>query len=128
MRLQSSPDQFIDFVYSLPADEYMMDFDIRLVGMRNGLHPESLTNFKMNWEQKVRQQEKGRTFENRYSRIHYKYDRQDVQKLSESKNDRKELSDPLKWFAFKDQYFSAVVIGKQPFSNTILSLLFHANR
>lgn|SRR5690554_490387 len=121
MRLQSSPDQFIDFVYSLPADEYMMDFDIRLVGMRNGLHPESLTNFKMNWEQKVRQQEKGRTFENRYSRIHYKYDRQDVQKLSESKNDRKELSDPLKWFAFKDQYFSAVVIGKQPFSNTILS-------
>jgi YidC/Oxa1 family membrane protein insertase len=75
----------------------------------------------MNWEQKVRQQEKGRTFENRYSRIHYKYDRQDVQKLSESKNDRKELSDPLKWFAFKDQYFSAVVIGKQPFSNTILS-------
>jgi len=121
MRLQSSPEQYIDFVYSLPADEYMMDFDIQLVGMRNGLHPESLTNFKMNWEQKVRQQEKGRTFENRYSRIHYKYDRQDVEKLSETKNDRKELSDPLKWFAFKDQYFSAVVIGKQPFSNTILS-------
>ena len=121
MRLQSSPDQYIDFVYSLPADEYMMDFDILLVGMRNGLHPESLTNFKMNWEQKVRQQEKGRTFENRYSRIHYKYDRQDVEKLSETKNDRKELSDPLKWFAFKDQYFSTVVIGKQPFSNTILS-------
>ena len=50
MRLQSSSEQYIDFVYSLPADEYMMDFDIRLVGMRNGLHPESLTNFKMNWE------------------------------------------------------------------------------
>src|SRR5690554_672513 len=121
MRLQQSEDQYLDFVYTLPEDEYMMDFDVRVVGMRNGLHPESLTNFKMNWEQKVRQQEKGRTFENRYSRIHYKYDRQDVQKLSESKNDRKELSDPLKWFAFKDQYFSAVVIGKQPFSNTILS-------
>lgn len=121
MRLQSSPEQYIDFVYTLPADEYMMDFDIRLVGMRNDLHPESLTNFKINWEQKVRQQEKGRNFENRYSRIHYKYDHQDVDKLSESKNDRKELSDPVKWFAFKDQYFSTIVIGKQPFSNTILS-------
>jgi YidC/Oxa1 family membrane protein insertase len=121
MRLQSAAEQYIDFIYTLPADEYMMDFDIRLVGMRNGLHPESLTNFKMNWEQKIRQQEKGRTFENRYTRIHYKFDRQDVQKLSETKNDRKELSDPLKWFAFKDQYFSAVVIGKQPFSNTILT-------
>ncbi|MDD2313522.1 MAG: membrane protein insertase YidC [Proteiniphilum sp.] len=121
MRLQSSPQQYIDFIYTLPADEYMMDFDIRVVGMKNGLHPESLTNFRVNWEQKVRQQEKGRQFEERFSRIHYKYDRQDVQKMSESRNDRKELSEPLKWFAFKDQYFSAIVIGERPFSNTVLT-------
>lgn len=121
MRLQQSPGQYIDFVYTLPADEYMMDFEVRLAGMKNGLHPESLTNFRMNWEQKIRQQEKGRTFENRFTRIHYKYDKQDVQKMSESKNDRKELSEPLKWFSFKDQYFTSIIIGKQPFSNTILS-------
>ncbi|WP_298645928.1 membrane protein insertase YidC [uncultured Proteiniphilum sp.] len=121
MRLQHAPGQYIDFVYTLPADEYMMDFDVRLAGMKNGLHPESLTNFRMNWEQKIRQQEKGRTFENRFTRILYKYDKQDVQKMSESKNDRKELSEPLKWFSFKDQYFTSVVIGKQPFTNTILS-------
>lgn len=121
MRLQQSADQYIDFVYTLPEDEYMLDFDIRVVGMRNGLHPESLTNFRLNWEQKIRQQEKGRSFENRYSRIHYKYDKQDVNKLSESKNDKKELSDPIKWFAFKDQYFSAIVIGEKPFNNTLLT-------
>ena len=121
MRLQSSPEQYIDFVYTLPADEYMMDFDVRVVGMRNGLHPESLTNFRMNWEQKVRQQEKGRQFEERFSRIHYKYDRQNVEKMSESRNDRKEFSEPMKWFAFKDQYFTSVVVGEKPFSNTILT-------
>lgn len=121
MRLQTTPGQYIDFVYTLPADEYMMDFEVRVAGMRNTLHPESLTNFRMYWEQDVRQQEKGRAFENRYARIHYKYDRQDVKKMSESKNDRKELSDPVKWFAFKDQYFSSIVIGKKPFNNTILT-------
>jgi YidC/Oxa1 family membrane protein insertase len=121
MRLQSSPEQYIDFVYTLPSDEYMMDFDVRVVGMRNGLHPESLTNLRMNWEQKVRQQEKGRQFEERFSRIHYKYDRQDVEKMSESRNDRKEFSEPMKWFAFKDQYFTSVVVGEKPFSNTILT-------
>ncbi|HCC85365.1 MAG TPA: membrane protein insertase YidC [Porphyromonadaceae bacterium] len=121
MRLQTTPEQYIDFVYTLPADEYMMDFEVRVAGMRNTLHPESLTNFRMYWEQDVRQQEKGRAFENRYARIHYKYDRQDVKKMSESKNDRKELSDPVKWFAFKDQYFSSIVIGKKPFNNTILT-------
>ncbi len=120
MRLQQSPGQYIDFVYTLPTDEYMMDFEVRLAGMKNGLHPESLTNFRMNWEQKIRQQEKGRMFENRFTRIHYKYDKQDVQKMSEQKNDHKELSEPLKWFSFKDQYFASVIIGKQPFSNTIL--------
>ncbi|MDR2816707.1 MAG: membrane protein insertase YidC [Proteiniphilum sp.] len=121
MRLQQAPGQYIDFVYTLPPDEYMMDFEVRLAGMKNGLHPESLTNFRMNWEQKIRQQEKGRTFETRFTRIHYKYDKQDVQKMSESKNDRKELSEPLKWFSFKDQYFTSVIIGKEPFNNTILS-------
>ncbi len=121
MRLQQTPQQYIDFVYTLPAGEYMMDFDIRVAGMKTGLHPESLTNFRINWEQKIRQQEKGRLFENRFTRIHYKYDKQDVQKMSENKNDRRELSEPLKWFAFKDQYFSAIIIGKQPFSNTILT-------
>ncbi|MDR0422368.1 MAG: membrane protein insertase YidC [Proteiniphilum sp.] len=121
MRLQQTPEQYIDFVYTLPPDEYMMDFDVRLAGMKTGLHPESLTNFRMNWEQKIRQQEKGRTFENRFTRIHYKYDRQDVQKMSESKNDRRELTEPLKWFSFKDQYFTSIIIGREPFSNTILS-------
>lgn len=121
MRLQQGAGQYIDFVYTLPPDEYMMDFDVRLAGMKNGLHPESLTNFRMNWEQKIRQQEKGRMFENRFTRIHYKYDKQDVQKMSETKNDHKELSEPLKWFSFKDQYFTFIIIGKEPFSNTILN-------
>lgn len=121
MRLEHSPQQYIDFVYTLSEDDYMMDFDIRIVGMRNGLHPVSLANLELYWEQKVRQQEKGRAFENRYSRIHYKYFRQDDYKMSESKSDSKELTEPVKWFAFKDQYFSAIIIGKQPLGNTILS-------
>ena len=121
MRLQYTPQRYIDFIYSLPVDEYMMDFDIHVVGMQGGLHPESLTNFRLNWEQKIRQQEKGRMFENRFSRIHYKYDRQDVQKMSESKNATAELTEPVKWFSFKDQYFSSIIIGDEPFSNTLLT-------
>jgi YidC/Oxa1 family membrane protein insertase len=121
MRLQSGEGQYIDFVYTLPDDEYMMNFDVRVVGMRNGLHPESLQNFRMNWEQKVRQQEKGRTFENRFSRIYYKFDRQDVKRLSETKNETVELSDPIKWFAFKSQFFTSTIIGERPFNNTILT-------
>ena len=121
MRLESSPSKYIDLIYTLHDDEYMMDFDIRVVGMRQDLHPESLSNFKINWDQKIRQQERGRTFENRYARIHYKYDKQDAKKMSESKDQKSEFSEPLKWFAFKDQFFTSIVIPDKPFSNTVLT-------
>jgi hypothetical protein len=44
------------------------------------LHPESLTNFKINWAQKLRRQEKGEAFEKRYSRIFYRYHNQGTKK------------------------------------------------
>lgn len=121
MRLENSPQQYIDFVYTLPEDEFMMGFNIRIAGMKDGLHPESLTNFRVNWEQKIRQQEQGRQFENRFARLNYKYLGQNVQKMSESRSDRKELTEPVKWFAFKDQFFSAIIIAEKPFSNLTLT-------
>ena len=122
MRLENTPGQYIDFVYTLPADEYMMDFDIRIVGMKNGLHPESLTNLRVNWDQKIRQQEQGRQFENRFARLNYKYDAQSkTQQLSNTRNDKKELTEPVKWFAFKDQFFSSIIIAEKPFTNVVLS-------
>lgn len=128
MRLESSPDQYIDFVYTLPADQYMMDFDVRIVGMKDGLHPESLTNLRVNWQQKIRQQEQGRQFENRFARLNYKYDSQsNAQQLSNTKNDKKELTEPVKWVAFKDQFFSSIIIADTPFSNVELSSLMLAD-
>ncbi|MFA6701504.1 MAG: membrane protein insertase YidC [Dysgonamonadaceae bacterium] len=121
MRLQGNTNQYLDFVYTLANDEYMMDFDIRLVGMNNGLHPESLTNFRINWDQKVRQQEKGRKFEERYARILYKYEGGEVKKMSEGKDADDEYSEPVKWIAYKDQYFVSTIIGDKPFDNAIVS-------
>ena len=121
MRLKHSDSQYLDFVYTLPKNEYMMKFDIRLVGMNNELHPESLTNFKINWSQKLRRQEKGDAFEKRYSRIYYRYHNQGTKKMSESRKETKEITEPIQWFAFKDQFFTSVVIPDKPFESVILS-------
>lgn len=122
MRLQSSPEQYIDFIYTLKPDDSMMDFDVRIIGMKNGLHPESLTDLRINWDQKIRQQEQGRQFENRFARLNYKYDSQTkTQQLSNTRDDKKELTEPVKWFAFKDQFFSSIIIAENNFSNVILS-------
>ena len=121
MRLGYTDDQYIDFVYTLPQSGFLINFDIRVNGMANELHSESLQNFRINWEQKLRQQEKGKSFENRYATIHYKYAGMDVKKMSENKDKTEEYSEPIHWFAYKDQFFTSTFIADKPFTNTILS-------
>ena len=31
------------------------------------------------------------------------------------------MTEPVKWFSFKDQYFSSIIIGDEPISNTLLT-------
>ena len=121
MRLQRTEEQYIDLIYTLPHDQYMMHFDVRVVGMRNDLHPESLQNFWMNWEQRVRQQEKGRMFENRFTRLHFKYHHQGVNRMSERRNEQFERPNPITWIAFKSQFFTSVMIADRPFINSELT-------
>lgn len=121
MRLGYTDTQFIDFVYTLPKAGYLINFDIRVNGMASELHAESLQNFRIKWDQKLRQQEKGRSFESRYATIHYKYAGMDVKKMSENKDKTEEYSEPIHWFAYKDQFFTSTFIADKPFTNTILS-------
>ncbi|NLZ94375.1 MAG: membrane protein insertase YidC [Bacteroidales bacterium] len=121
MRLGYTDSQYIDFVYSLPESGYLIDFDIKVNGMASELHAESLQNFRIKWDQKLRQQEKGRKFERRYTTIYYKYAGLDVKNMSENKDTKEEYSDPIHWFAYKDQFFTTTFIADKPFSNTILS-------
>ena len=122
MRLGYTDQQYIDFVYTLPKSGYLINFDIRVNGMASELHAESLQNFRIKWDQKLRQQEKGKKFENRYATIHYKYAGMDVKKMSENKDKTEEYSEPIHWFAYKDQFFTSTFIADKPFSNTILSV------
>lgn len=122
MRLGYTDNQYIDFVYTLPQSGYLINFDIRVNGMTNNLHAESLQNFRIKWDQKLRQQEKGKNFENRYATIHYKYAGMDVKKMSVTKDKTEEYSEPIQWFAYKDQFFTTTFIADKPFSNTILSI------
>lgn len=110
MRLATGDESFIDFVYRLEPDDYMMDYSIRAEGMNGVLSP-GTTALDLVWEQDIRQQEKGRKFENRYTALHYKYLADKVEKLSEGKNDSKKLTNRLKWIGYKDMFFSTVLIA-----------------
>lgn len=119
MRLKTSSEAYLDFVYTLPADDYMLAFKIVPSGM-NKVMPLAVNYLEMQWSSLIRQQEKGRKFEDRYSSIHYKFDAGDMEKMSESKNEARKLSNKLKWIAFKDQFFSSILISEKPFTSASL--------
>lgn len=120
MRLVLSDDKYLEFSYLLPDDEYKVDFSINAHNMSDELD-HNINSLEMLWKSKLKQQEKGRKFEARYATLNYKYTSDDVEYLSESKDDEKKISNKVQWIAFKDQFFSTVLIANQSFTSTSLS-------
>ena len=106
--------------YSLRPDSYMLDMAIAGTGLDGDLMPGS-SNLLLNWTNVIQQQEKGATFENRYSSLTYKLHDDDVKNLSEAKDDTATPESPLEWIAFKNQFFSAVLIAEKPMTNATLA-------
>lgn len=101
-------------VYSL--DGFMVNYSIQSKGMNNVLSPR-MNNVDMTWNLNMRQQERSKKFEGRYSALYYKYYDDEVECLSETGADAEKLIGKVKWVACKDQFFSSVLIAEDYFTN-----------
>lgn len=116
MRLAADSDSYIDFIYTLKPDNYLLSFVIKATGMQNKLASTDYVDIA--WSQRARQLEKGFTYENRLAELMFKYNGDDVDNLSASKDDEKTLEGKVDWIAFKNQFFSSVFIAEQDFDGT----------
>lgn len=106
--------------YILRPDSYMLDMEIASAGME-GMTMPGASNLLVEWVARIPQQEKGADFENRYSSLTYKRQGKSVKQLSETSDESKKPEEALEWIAFKNQFFSAVLIGSQPMTQVSLS-------
>ena len=110
----------LDFIYVLHSDDYMVDFDVKSNGLSDVLQP--VDKLKSYWKYKVRQQEKGRKFENRYSQIYYYLaEDEDYEYLSETSSETEEVSEKMRWIAFIFYFFSSVFIADKSIKSATLS-------
>lgn len=123
MRMNYSENQYIDFIYALAPGDYMVKFDIAVVGMQDMLSVDCLERFKLNWNQNLRRQEKSEKNEQRYARIHYKGTDGSFEELSDSHDESKEVPTGAKWVAFKDQFFASVLIADNEFTSPTLNTM-----
>jgi len=120
LRLNAGENRWVDFIYTLHTDDYMVEFDIVSNNLQTELSP-AMRTLDIGWTQKIRQQEKGRSFEDRYARLTYKFlSDSSVEQLRESKDDMKDVSNRTKWIAYKNQFFSAVLIAGDNFETARL--------
>ena len=118
MRLAFGADKYIDFNYLLRHDSYMLDLFIDAHNMDDILSAKK--DIAIDWKQLIRQQEPGYDFEQRYTRVTYKPTDDDSDYLSEMKNDSEKLAEPISWIAYKNQFFSCIMISGEDFNNVQL--------
>ena len=119
MRLTAGANNYLDFVYTIQPDSYVVNFDIRQKNMNTVLSP-SATYINMFWEQQMRRQEKGRKFEEQYSNLYYKFVADDVEYLNSGKDEKETVSNRIKWIGYKNQFFTSALISRDGFNGGVL--------
>ena len=107
--------------YTLGKD-YLLHLSLQAKGL-GGLFAPNCKEMDIEWSDLCRQQEKGSTFENRYATLTYKEKEGGTDYLSEtSAEEDEQIDEKLDWVAFKNQFFSAVLISKDDFAaNSLLT-------
>ena len=115
MTAQAANGGSIVFNYELGQD-YMLHFTLQANGL-SGMFAPNYKQMDIEWTDMARQQEKGFTFENRYSTLTYKEKNGSTDYLSETSQEVDvPIEEQLDWVAFKNQFFSAALIAKDDFA------------
>ena len=121
MTAQAGNGGSIVFNYLLGPD-YLLHFTFQANGL-SGIFAPNYKAMDIEWNDLARQQEKGFTFENRYTSVTYKEKNSGTDYLNETSEIIDEnIEEQLDWVAFKNQFFSAALIAKDDFAaNSLLT-------
>ncbi len=112
-----NPSKYLEFVYTLKGNQYMLGFHLNLNGMKDVFDPG--TQFLvLNWEDNLNRQEKSLKMERMNSTIYYKFFGDKVDYLTETKDQTKDLkNERIQWISFKQQFFSSTIIASDFFTD-----------
>ncbi len=117
------PGKYIEFIYTLKGDEYMIGYSVNFAGMAEVMDP-STKYLILNWNDNLKRQEKSVKMERMNSTLYYKYFEDKVDYLSETKDEEKYLkNERIQWLSFKQQFFTSSLIAENFFSEPRLRTL-----
>ena len=115
---------YIQQRFYLPADSYMMQNELSLVNM-DGIIPRNVSMLDIDWSVVIPRLEKGYKNEKQYSNLDYYFtgDKK-PENMGRGRDGNERIDTKLKWFAFQQQFFSAIMTAENEFASADLSLKF----
>ncbi len=108
--------QYLEYVYTIRYDNYMMDFDVRTVGLKDVIATNA-DYMTIDWEVDLMKQEKSTDRFAGESVYYRSLTDKDVDHLNEQKDIEQTVNSKLKWVSFKQRFFCNVIVAKNEFEN-----------
>ena len=117
MKLKVASDRYLEYRYELKPDDYMLDFSIRTQGMDRAINTSQAIN--LDWQLKSFRTEKSVKYENQYTDLRYLENGSFEYMNAMSDEDEEDVSN-LNWVAFKQQFFTSVLLAEDKFTSAKL--------
>ena len=126
MRLPFAGGGYIQQKYSVSEGSYMVDNELSFVGMEN-LIPRNVSMLDIDWSLVVPRLEKGFKNEMQYSKLDYYFSGdKKPEVIGRGRDGSKRIDTKMKWFAFQQQFFSAIMTADNEFASADLSIDFYS--
>ena len=124
MRLPFAGGGYIEQKYTLVKDSYSVNETVSLVGMGH-LIPKNVSSIDVDFDAVIPRMEKGYKNETQYSRLNYYFpDDSKPGNIGNGRSGDKRFNNNIEWFAFQQQFFSAIMRAPGNFSYGEFALKF----
>ncbi len=117
MKLKVAADRYLEYRYELKPDDYMLDFAIRTQGMDQAINTSQDINLE--WQLKSFRTEKSVKYENQYTDLRY-LENGSFEYMNAMSDEDEEDVNNLNWVAFKQQFFTSVLLAEDKFTSAKL--------
>ena len=126
MRLPFAQGGYIQQKYALSEGSYMVHNELSFVGMES-IIPRNVSMLDIDWSVIIPRLEKGYKNEKQYSKIDYYFDGdKKPEETGRGRDDNERIDTKFKWFAFQQQFFSAIMTSGTEFASADLDVKYYA--
>ena len=126
MRLPFMNGGYIQQSYKLENDGYMLQNELSFVGLGNVI-PRNVSMLDIDWSLVVPRLEKGFKNEMQYSKLNYYFSGDKKPEIiGRGRDANKRIDTKTKWFAFQQQFFSALMTSKNEFASADFDIDFYS--